>query len=118
MKEQNMSLNPDIVKERLEGMRDELNARVERTHKHIHERDERMSSDYGEQSVEMENQELVIMLDAEAREELRQIDKALLRVEEENYDQCIKCGEQIAEARLQALPFVETCIECASREET
>ena len=111
-----MSINPDIVREKLEGLRDELNARVERTHKHIHERDERVSADYGEQSVEMENQELVIMLDAEARDELRQIDKALLRIEEGHYDQCAKCGEQIAEARLQALPFTESCIECASQE--
>ncbi len=111
-----MSINPDEVRAKLERIRDELNDRVERTHKHIHERDERVSADYGEQSVEMENQELVIMLDAEAREELRQIEKALLRLDDGNYGQCTKCGEMIAEARLEALPFTETCIGCASQE--
>ena len=111
-----MSINPVDVRKNLEVLRDELNARVERTHKHIHERDERVSADYGEQSVEMENQELVIMLDAEAKDELRQIDKALKRLDEKSYGQCTKCGEMIAEARLVALPFVESCIECAKKE--
>lgn len=110
-----MSINADDVKVRLEGFRDQLNARVERTYKHIHERDERVSADYGEQSVEMENHELVIMLDAEAREELRQIDKALHRIDDDTYGHCAKCGDLVAEARLKALPFTETCIGCANR---
>jgi len=111
-----MSINPEEVREKLEKLRHNLKDRVERTHKHIHEREERVSADFGEQSVEMENQELVIMLDAEARDELRQIDKALHRIAEGCYDQCSKCGEPIMEARLLALPFTETCITCASQE--
>lgn len=112
-----MITNPVDIRKRLEALRQELNVRVEQTHKHIHEREERISSDYGEQSVEMESQELVIMLDAEARDELRQIERALHRLDEENYDQCSNCCRLIADARLQALPFTETCIACASEEE-
>jgi DnaK suppressor protein len=111
-----MIKNAVDIRKNLEDLRGELSARVERTHKHIHEREERISGDYGEQSVEMENQELVIMLDAEGRDELRQIEKALHRLDEDNYDQCSKCGELIADARLEALLFTETCIVCASEE--
>ena len=62
----------------------------------------------------MEKQELVIMLDAEVRDELRLIVKALHRLDEDNYDQCSKCGELIGDTRLEALPFTETCIVCAN----
>lgn len=41
------------------------------------------------------------------------IDEALRRIDEGDYGYCLKCGEDIAPARLENSPSVTTCIECA-----
>jgi len=41
------------------------------------------------------------------------IDEALNRMDEGEYGYCLKCGEDIAPARLAHSPSVPTCIECA-----
>lgn len=97
--------------------RQELLGRVERTHKHIHERDKRVSANFSEQSVEMESQQLIMSLDAEGRSELRAIDAALERIEQGSFGECIRCGNRVSEARLDALPYVDLCIECAKAAE-
>lgn len=45
--------------------------------------------------------------------ELTAIDAALARIEEGEFGYCIKCGEEIAKARLAHMPAVATCIGCA-----
>ena len=104
-------------KQRLIERRQEMLGRVERTHKHIHERDERVSANFSEQSVEMESQQLIMSLDAEGRSELRAIDAALERIEEGTYFECRRCGGEISDARLKALPYADLCIDCAKTSE-
>jgi DnaK suppressor protein len=41
------------------------------------------------------------------------IDAALARLDEGEFGYCLKCGEQIASARLENDPSVTTCIGCA-----
>jgi RNA polymerase-binding protein DksA len=45
-------------------------------------------------------------------ETLRQINDALVRLDEGTYGTCGDCGENIAEARLKALPFALLCRDC------
>jgi DnaK suppressor protein len=94
-------------------MKSDLTSRVERTHKHIHGREERVSADFSEQSVEMDNQVLVMSLDAEGREELKQIEAALARLAAGAYGDCTRCGKAIVGQRLDAIPFASLCIDCA-----
>lgn len=105
------------AKQALMALKQELASRVERTHKRIHQREERVSANFAEQSVEMESQQLVMSLDADGRRELRAIDTALERIEAGTYGECTHCGEQIAEERLKALPYAALCINCAKAEE-
>ena len=105
-----MTLN---AKQQLETLKAELLERVERTHKHLYGREERVSAKFSEQSVEMENQELVMNLDSEARAELIQIEHAMQRLENGEYGRCLSCGEEINPERLAAIPYVEQCIACA-----
>ena len=100
----------------LQRLKQGLSERVERTHKHLHERKEPVSAKFSEQSVEMENQELVLNLDSEGRDELRQIDKALARLDAGTYGICTSCGEKIAAERLHALPFAALCVDCAAEQ--
>lgn len=54
---------------------------------------------------------------ASHRAAIEQITAALNRVTRGTYGRCIRCGEQIAPARLEALPYAATCIDCQSRVE-
>lgn len=47
------------------------------------------------------------------RRMLREIDRALARIEDGSYGECLECGEPIAAARLEANPTVRYCIDCA-----
>ena len=106
-------MDQEWARERLLAKRQDLLHRLQQTHKDLHSRDERVSTDFGEQSVEMESRELVMTLDAEGRDELGKIDRALARLSAGQYGLCIRCGQVIADARLQALTATETCISCA-----
>ncbi len=50
-----------------------------------------------------------------ARAELSQLDEALLRLHAGSYGVCLGCGERIPLARLEARPFADRCVPCASR---
>ena len=51
-------------------------------------------------------------------ETLNKINEALRRLEEGTYGNCFECGEEIAEARLRALPFALRCKDCEEARET
>jgi RNA polymerase-binding transcription factor len=44
-----------------------------------------------------------------------EIERALLRLDSGKYATCVACQERIADARLKALPWTRTCIQCAGR---
>ncbi len=51
----------------------------------------------------------------QAREQLRQIDAALERIDSGTYGSCEDCGRQIPAGRLAARPAAARCVECAGR---
>ena len=102
------------IEVKLNELKAEIEGRVERTHKHTYQKDEPVSAKFDEQVVETENDSLVMALEAEGKEELALIDKALKRIAEGGYGLCQECGEEISEARLEAVPYAAYCIDCAS----
>jgi DnaK suppressor protein len=50
-------------------------------------------------------------------ETLNKIDEALSRLGEGTYGHCFECGDEIAEARLRALPFAVRCKDCEEARE-
>jgi DnaK suppressor protein len=48
---------------------------------------------------------------------MRRLGAALERAERGEYGRCVDCGGPIARARLEAVPEVETCVECQARRE-
>ena len=50
-------------------------------------------------------------------ETLTKVDAALRRLEEGSYGDCFECGDEIAEARLRALPFAVRCKDCEEARE-
>lgn len=74
--------------------------------------------DSEEQSVTDFAQEMEFALVEMKAQTLIRIDEALLRVDQGTYGTCDECGEEIAEARLAAVPFALLCRDCQEREET
>ncbi len=56
-------MNLEAVKQVLLEKQAEIASRVERTHKHIHHREEPVNADFSEQVTEMESEELIHSLD-------------------------------------------------------
>jgi len=50
-------------------------------------------------------------------ETLNKINEALSRLEEGTYGRCFECGDEIAQARLRALPFAVRCKDCEEARE-
>ena len=101
------------AKQKLLTAQSELEARLQRTHKHLHGKDEPVSANFHEQVVETGNDQVVQAIEQEGQQQLRQIGKALARIESGDYPYCSKCGTAIGEQRLTAIPYTEHCIKCA-----
>ena len=50
--------------------------------------------------------------------EIQRLKAALLRLERDDFGECLECGEPIAKARLKADPAATLCRECASELES
>jgi len=101
------------LRQRLLARRDELAERVHRIGRDLHHREEPFSADFAEQVVEQENLDVLHSLEAEGRVELARVERALARLDRGEYSSCSRCGSEIAPARLAALPYADTCIDCA-----
>ncbi len=49
---------------------------------------------------------------------LQAIDEALLRIDKGSFGLCRDCGEPIAEARLNAIPWTRVCITCKEKQKS
>jgi len=105
------------IRENLLARRAELMSRLERITSDVRHEEEPLSADFAEQATERENEEVMDALGSQARQELQLISGALRRIEADEFGECAECGELIAEQRLEALPFAETCITCAATAE-
>jgi DnaK suppressor protein len=73
--------------------------------------------DAEEQSVDDFVRDVELALVEMKSQTLGQIDEAIQRLEDGVYGVCAECGEEIAEARLKALPFATLCIPCQEQHE-
>ncbi len=105
------------IRENLLARRAELMSRLEQITSDVRHEEEPLSADFAEQATERENEEVMDALGSQARLELQLISGALRRIEADEFGECAECGELIAEQRLEALPFAETCINCAATAE-
>jgi RNA polymerase-binding protein DksA len=118
-----MSIDTDRFREQLE----EAKARLQRTIDNhdlggsslVEATGELMSSSQdnhlADTATETYERELDEGLEEDAREQLRQVDKALARIDAGEYGRCEVCGKEIPEERLEAVPWTTLCIDDARR---
>jgi DnaK suppressor protein len=68
--------------------------------------------DLGDQAMSAYNREFLFELGNGDRRLLKEVVSALQKINEGGFGDCERCGEPIAEKRLEALPFARYCIEC------
>ena len=74
--------------------------------------------DQGESSEVDIQEDIEFALIQMKSETLNKVDAALRRLDEGTYGNCFECGDEIAEARLRALPFAARCKDCEEARET
>jgi RNA polymerase-binding transcription factor DksA len=94
----------------LETRLGELDARV---HKIEDRLDDPVSKDWEDQAVEREDFEVLEDLGKSGMKEMEMIRAALGRIEDGSYGECAKCGDDISDERLRAVPTAVFCRNCA-----
>ena len=103
------------AKARLEAQLAELEGRQDRISQDLAEP---LNHDSSEQAVEMEDD---VSLQAQAAliaREIISVKRALMRIDNGTYGECVRCGAEIAPKRLEVRPEAALCIECASKEQS
>ncbi len=106
--------NTDAAKARLERQLAELKERQKRISAEL---TEPLNRDLSEQAVEMEDDESLEGQAALISREIASVNRALLRIGQGSYGECVRCGDRIAPKRLEARPEAALCFSCASSEQ-
>jgi DnaK suppressor protein len=107
----------DVLRRMLEERRREIHEKLRAIREEIPSYQDEVR-DTEEQSVTDFAQEMDFALMEMKAQTLIRIDEALQRVDQGTYGTCDECGQDIAAARLSAVPFALLCLECQEREET
>jgi DnaK suppressor protein len=103
-----MTLNLDVIRQRLMQARAELLARPDA-------RIELARGDEADFAVMAENKERELWRENDTQERLTQIEKALARLDNGTYGKCLNCGKPIPAERLDALPLTLYDVDCQSK---
>ncbi len=63
------------------------------------------------------DREMDYSLEENSAHVLKEIDAALGRLDDGTFGKCTRCGKQIGEERLEAMPYATLCIDCKRLEE-
>lgn len=106
-----MPQNLDAVRARLLARRAELIDRLEGIEAELVSHTEQ---DWEDLAAEREEDEMLEGMGNAGALEVRRIDAALARMDSGEYGVCVRCGAEIAPARLDLLPDTPFCAACAA----
>jgi RNA polymerase-binding transcription factor DksA len=109
-------VDTQAVRARLLRRREELQSRASNASADLRHESDPLSADFAEQVTQRESDEVLGAINESARDELRQIQAALRRLDAGCYTACVVCGEPIEEGRLAAVPYTDRCRKCADGE--
>ena len=106
------------ARETLETMKRQLLAEIQQDLKQGRESSKDEGMDTYDLASEEREREINFILTDRDRGKLQAIEDALDRIEEGSYGVCESCESEIAEGRLQAMPFTRLCVQCQADRET
>ena len=98
------------AKAQLEAQLEELQDRQARIAEDL---SEPLNRESDEQAIELEDDDSLEGQGILITREIASVKRALGRIEDGTYGDCVRCGEPIAAARLDARPEASLCIDCA-----
>lgn len=107
-------IDMDSARARLEEKLAELRSRQANIERDL---SEPLNADSSEQAVEVEDDLALEGQAALVTREMASIRRALERIEKGSYGECVRCGSDIAPARLEVRPESALCIDCARTEQ-
>ena len=105
------------IRNRLTLRHQEIQERLTRVSRDLRHADAPLATLLEEQSIEIQNDEVLAALDDSIRAEMERIEQALARLDRGEYGTCEHCGRLIPVRRLEALPFTSSCVECEAARE-
>ena len=105
------------ARETLQNMRSQLLRSVQQDLRAGREQSKDEGMDTYDIASESRDREITLILTDRDRDKLQAIDDALARIDDGSYGVCESCEADVAEGRLEALPFTRLCINCQADRE-
>jgi len=105
------------ARDTLEEMRAQLLHSVQQDLNEVRDASKDEGMDTYDLASDARDKEINLILGDRDREKVQAIDEVLGRVNDGSYGICESCEGEIAEARLQALPFTRLCVNCQADRE-
>jgi RNA polymerase-binding transcription factor DksA len=103
-----------VRKSTLLGQRDALLAKLSAIETEL---SSQLDPDWEDRAIQREDEDVLQAAGQSGQLALRQIEAALTRIDTAQYGQCLACGSDIEEARLDVLPAAPLCSACATKGE-
>jgi DnaK suppressor protein len=78
--------------------------------------DQPLPADLEDQAIDLEDDEVLSGIGRANQHEVRLLNDALKRIADGSYGICLKCGDDISPARLDAVPYAVLCRTCAAHD--
>lgn len=91
----------------------DLRLQVSKSEEYLHELESNMEGMLEDHDTIQEDLDQTRTLIESVRADMLAAQRAVARIENGTYGTCVDCGNQIAPARLEAIPAVERCTNCA-----
>jgi DnaK suppressor protein len=105
------------ARERLDAMKQEILREIDAGIREGRETDKDEGMDAYDLASEEREREISMILSDRERDKLQAIEEATERIEEGTYGVCESCESDIAEGRLEAMPFTRLCVTCQAERE-
>jgi DnaK suppressor protein len=105
------------LREHLSDMKSKLLSEIDSELRAEREGNKDEGMDTYDLASEERDREINFILSDRERAKIKRIDDALERLDEGSYGVCESCGLEIAEERLQAMPFTRLCRDCQQDQE-
>ena len=101
----------DTRKQQITARINELTAHMQKLSDDL---DQPLPADLEDQAIDLEDDEVLSGLGRANLQEVRLLNAALKRIADGSYGICMKCGDDISAARLDAVPYAVLCRTCAA----
>jgi DnaK suppressor protein len=105
------------ARERLQKMKKDIHRDIHAGLKEGREGGKEDGMDAYDLATEERDREISMILSDREREKVQAIDNAMDRIDDGSYGLCESCESDIAEARLEAMPFTRLCVSCQADRE-